>query len=326
MTLRSRRAGGQRATRVRYTFPPQDIDFRSRERFLATVDGELCAFAAELDLDPRTLTVTQGGGREDARLEEGFRWNLVEAETITEARLELAEHIVEHGFDDVGRHRAARDLLLAQVGRTSDGLGAARYPDEDALAVTKRLALGLQGGVLPVQGPPGSGKTYVGARVIVALVRSGRKVAVTAVSHKAITNMLAAVVKAAAEGDGPMGRDQLFAQVDVRVGHIGGGEETPAGVRAYRKHDALLADLESGALDVAGGTAWAWTRPEFREAFDTVVIDEAGQFSLAMALSVATAGRDLILLGDPQQLTQPIQGAHPDGAGSSRCPMPAVSC
>lgn len=249
MTLRSRRAGGQRATRVRYTFRPQDIDFRSRERFLAIVDGELCAFAAELDVDPRTLT----------------------------------DHIVDHGFGDVGRHRAARDLLLAQVSRKSDGLGAALHPDEDALVVT-------------------------------------------AVSHKAITNMLAAAVEAAVESDGPTGRDQLFAQVDVRVGHIGGGEETPAGVRAYRKHDALLADLESDALDGVGGNAWAWTRPEFREAFDTVVIDEAGQFSLAMALSVATAGRDLILLGDPQQLTQPIQGAHPDGAGSSRCPMPAVSC
>ena len=283
MTLRSRRAGGQRATRVRYTFPPQDIDFRSRERFLATVDGELCAFAAELDLDPRTLTVTQGGGREDARVKVGFFRNLVEAETITEARLELTDHIVDHGFGDVGRHRAARDLLLAQVSRKSDGLGAALHPDEDALAVT-------------------------------------------AVSHKAITNMLAAVVKAAVESDGPTGRDQLFAQVDVRVGHIGGGEETPAGVRAYRKRDALLADFESDALDAAGGTAWAWTRPEFREAFETVVIEEAGQFSLATALSVASAGRDLILLGDPQQLTQPIQGAHPDGAGSSRCPMPAVSC
>jgi superfamily I DNA and/or RNA helicase len=85
-------------------------------------------------------------------------------------------------------------------------------------------------------------------------------------------------------------------------------------VKPYGDYDDLLADLEAGELDVVGGTAWAWTRPQFRQAFDTVVIDEAGQFSLAMAVSVATAGRDLILLGDPQQLTQPIQGAHPDGA------------
>jgi hypothetical protein len=306
--------GRQRAPRVRYTFPPQDIDVRSRERFFARVGAELCSFAAELDLDERTLTVTQGGGREDARVREGFFWNLVGAEAITEARLEVAEHVMAYGLDDVGRHRAARDLLLAKVGRTGEGRGAARRPDEDGLAAAKRLALGLQGGVLPVQGPPGSGKTYVGARVIVELVRAGRTVAVTAVSHKAIANMLAEVVKAAQQGAGGVGSQQLVDQVDVRVGHIGGDEDTPAGVRAYRKHDAVLADLASGALDVVGGTAWAWTRPEFREAFDTVVIDEAGQFSLAMAVSVATAGRDLILLGDPQQLTQPIQGTHPDGA------------
>ena len=307
--------GRQRAPRVRYTFPAQDIDVRSRERFHARVGDEVRSFAAELDLDARTLTVTQGGGTEDARFREGFFWNLVEAKAITETRLELAQVVLERGLEETGRYRAARDLLLARACRMADGAGAARVPGEDPLAAAKRLALGLRGGVLPVQGPPGSGKTYVGARVIVELVRAGRAVAVTAVAHKAITNMLAEVVKAAAQANaGPTVLGGLAAPVDVRVGHMGGAEDLPAGVRPYREYESLRSDLGMGAVNVVGGTAWVWTRPEFREAVDTVVIDEAGQFSLAMALSVATAGRDLILLGDPQQLTQPIQGAHPDGA------------
>ena len=39
--------------------------------------------------------------------------------------------------------------------------------------------------------------------------------------------------------------------------------------------------------------------------------------SLANVLAVAGAARNLVLLGDPQQLAQPSQAAHPPGAGVS---------
>jgi uncharacterized protein len=50
---------------------------------------------------------------------------------------------------------------------------------------------------------------------------------------------------------------------------------------------------------------------------DVLVVDEAGQFSLANAVAVSSAARSMVLLGDPQQLTQPTQAVHPDGAGIS---------
>ncbi|MBA2665416.1 MAG: AAA family ATPase, partial [Trueperaceae bacterium] len=237
-------------------------------------------------------------------VEEGFFWNFVDAPTITEARLDVARDVVEHGLETPGRYRAARDLLLARVGRTASGFDASQLDGEGPLAAAERLALALDGGVLPVQGPPGAGKSYTAARTILALVAAGQRVAVTALSHKAIGNLLEKVVEAAAESG-----------VAVRVGQqVGKDREPAAGVKVFPKAADVKAALDGGAVDVVGGTAWAWTRPEFREAFDTVVIDEAGQFSLATALSVATAGRSMLLLGDPQQLTQPIQGAHPDGA------------
>jgi len=290
--------GRARTVSVRYAFAPQDLDVRSNDQFHAMVGEDAVAFDAEVDLDTRTLLVKQGKGQGEARFGEGFFWGHVGAKDITEARLELADDVVRRGLGAAGRYRAARDLLLGIVGRTPSGFDAARRDGEDPLAAATRLALALDGGVLPVQGPPGAGKTYTAARVILALVAAGERVAVTALSHKAIGNLLAAVVAAARE-----------AGVDVGVGHR--GSEVPDGVKAYGSYDALEADLATGRLHVIGGTAWAWTRPGFREAFDTVVIDEAGQFSLATALSVATAGRNLLLLGDPQQLTQPIQGSHP---------------
>ncbi len=55
----------------------------------------------------------------------------------------------------------------------------------------------------------------------------------------------------------------------------------------------------------------------FANSVDVLVIDEAGQVSLANALAVAQAARSLILLGDPQQLEQPTKAAHPDGSDVS---------
>jgi uncharacterized protein len=68
---------------------------------------------------------------------------------------------------------------------------------------------------------------------------------------------------------------------------------------------------------VLGGTAWLWSRPEFAKSVDVLVVDEAGQFSLANTLAVAPAGHSLVLLGDQQQLRQPKKGSHPDGVDVS---------
>jgi uncharacterized protein len=68
---------------------------------------------------------------------------------------------------------------------------------------------------------------------------------------------------------------------------------------------------------VLGGTAWTFSAETLTDAFDLVVVDEAGQFSLANTVAVSTAGRNLLLLGDPQQLPQVSQGRHPEPVDQS---------
>jgi uncharacterized protein len=68
---------------------------------------------------------------------------------------------------------------------------------------------------------------------------------------------------------------------------------------------------------LVAGTAWLFARPEHREAFDLIFIDEAGQFALASAAAVALATKSMVLLGDPQQLPQVNQAQHPGGSGAS---------
>jgi hypothetical protein len=79
--------------------------------------------------------------------------------------------------------------------------------------------------------------------------------------------------------------------------------------------ERALRDLE---LDVAAGTTWLWSRGSLADSADTLSVDEAEQMSLANVLAVAGAARNLVLLGDPQQLAQPNQAAHPPGAGRGK--------
>ena len=75
-------------------------------------------------------------------------------------------------------------------------------------------------------------------------------------------------------------------------------------------------------IQLLAGTAWLFSRYELDRGLDYLVIDEAGQVSLADALAMATSARNLILLGDPLQLAQVSQGLHP-----SRIPrLPAEGC
>jgi len=162
-----------------------------------------------------------------------------------------------------------------------------------------RVGRTLRGEVLAVQGPPGSGKTTVAAELIRALLDDGKRVGVTATSHAVIGNLLSAV-------------DRPGMQKCDSTEHCGASD-----VEHTTSNAAVLAALTTGAARLVGGTAWLWARADMRASVDVLVVDEAGQFALANAVAVAQAASSLVLLGDPQQLTQPTQAQHPDGADAS---------
>ena len=131
-----------------------------------------------------------------------FSHTVVTAKEQASALIRLGEWVASHSVDAPGTYRAARDLLLGRTPRlrspaTAGGL--VQRPGEAAVATARRVARELDGGVLGIQGPPGAGKTYTGARMICELVRAGKKVGVTAISHKVIRNLLEAAVDAAEE-------------------------------------------------------------------------------------------------------------------------------
>jgi len=152
-----------------------------------------------------------------------------------------------------------------------------------------------------VQGPPGSGKTYTGARQAVDLMKQGQRVGVTALSHKAINQFLKEVESVGYE---------------FRGRKKSSGPDTEFNGRCIDS-SSDNADLLDPELQLIAGTSFLFSRPELDQHVDTLFIDEGGQMALADALAVGTAARELILLGDPNQLAQVSQGAHPPGADAS---------
>jgi uncharacterized protein len=69
--------------------------------------------------------------------------------------------------------------------------------------------------------------------------------------------------------------------------------------------------------DLVGGTAWVFSCPEASGRFDYLFIDEAGQVSIANLAAIAPAAKNLVLLGDQMQLSQPAKGVHPGESGTS---------
>ena len=310
-------AEGRSGARLqRYRFPLQDHALKVGRAVVnpETVDesgSKPCGTVEALDEIGLTVTLRRTAGQ----LERGapralIPFELFNTEEIRGSLQRTAEWVLANGMDAPGHARAARDLLLRLPPRLGAGAeaGPLRRPTASPLENAVRLGLELDGGTLAIQGPPGSGKTYTAAQMIVALVRDGRRVGVTANSHKVIGHALDTIHDAARE-----------AGIEIRLGQRPAQDEpcTCPAARELATNAQAVEALRTGEVDVVGGTAWLWSRQEMAGAVDVLFVDEAGQFALANAVAVAPAGRSLVLLGDPRQLEQPLQGSHPPGAERS---------
>jgi uncharacterized protein len=225
-----------------------------------------------------------------------------------QAMLRVADAVIADGIDGDGAYRAIRDMLLRHAPRRRFGWGATLVePGEDVLDAARRIALELDAGTLPIQGPPGTGKTYAGARMILDLVRTGKRVGVTAQSHKTISNILEAIVQAAGEERVAV---RIVQKADSDVGDIDG-------VTRVANNTDVAAAMLAGTVDVVAGTGWLFARPEFDAEFDVLFVDEASQMSLANAVALGACARSIVLIGDPNQLPMVTQGVHPGGAAAS---------
>jgi predicted RecB family nuclease len=299
----------------RYTFPQQEHSIRGKQ------DAE------DPDTGKGVVIVDVGAGHVDIKRGKASKAehprSLIAAGPVDTSAQELSVLAVAKSLArrrrprDAGEHAAARVLLAREAPRCGQAPGQPLLAaGEDPVDGVVRIALALSeagsGSVLSVQGPPGAGKTYAAAKAIVALVRAGRRVGVTANSHQVIVHLLERALKQAA-ADG----------LEVAAHHLREAEDKeqeanePPRFSVGKDYAAVLERLKSRSLQLVGGTGFAWSRPEYQGSVDVLVVDEAAQVALANVVAVSPAAPVLLLFGDPAQLEQPQRGVHPPGAGVS---------
>jgi uncharacterized protein len=298
----------------RYSFPPQD---HTLDRARAVHDPRTQNDAGEvvsIDDQRRTIDLKRGASSTVPQPTALIPYDIVGSDVLRDSLIRLGSWVAANGIDGQGLYRAERDLLLRRTPRAlKSALGPVIGSDGQLTQAAKDLVLRLtlEPSALPVQGPPGSGKTFTGARMIVELVSRGCRVGITAVSHKVISHLVDNVCE--------VGRQS---GIEVRAlqkanGADKCGDPTVTQLADNKAVDEVFDELEESEGIVVAGTAWLWARPEMADAVDVLFVDEAGQMSLANVLAVAQAAKSLVLLGDPQQLDQPRKGIHPPGAEDS---------
>jgi hypothetical protein len=296
--------GGTAKTPVhRYKFALQDTDIRVEDD-LRSVGGDKLGRVVAISLDDRTVDIKKRGDTAGLHPEAVFAHNFIDTQVLADSLMRIGEYVADHGMEGEGDHRAARDLLMAVAPRLREQ--ELQLDGEATLAAAIRIALNLDKSVFPVQGPPGAGKTYAGARMICALAQDGKTIGLTANSHKVIRNLIDEVLVAARDGNLSV----------TCIQKVSDKEDDLPGLRFTTDNAAFLDALHSDC-QVGGGTAWFWARPDAQSTVDVLVVDEAAQMSLANVLAVSQAAQSIVLLGDPRQLEQPIQGSHPDGVDVS---------
>ncbi|TDK26264.1 TM0106 family RecB-like putative nuclease [Luteimonas aestuarii] len=303
LTFVGPQGGTARAPIHRYAFPLQETEMRGSED-LHNLGGAKLGAVHAISLDERWIDIKKRMDSAALHPEAVFSHKVINADVLADALVRIGESVAANGMEGPGAYLGARDLLLRMGPRL--GRQALQDEGEAPLDAACRVALALEGGVLPIQGPPGSGKTFTGARMICALVRAGKKVGICATSHKVIRNLLDEVVKASGEQELALTCIQKPAEP----------EPDQPRLRFAKSNADLFAGLAAGA-HVAGGTAWLWASPDAAQTVDVLFVDEAAQMSLANVLAISQAGAQLVLLGDPQQLDQPLQGSHPEGTDVS---------
>jgi uncharacterized protein len=293
----------------RYAFEKQETDIRAGEE--VCVKKEKIGEVVGIDIATRLVDIKKMKKTADVHPAAVYAKEIGPGtDVLADALYRIGTWIAQNGIDAMGSYRAGRDLLLRRSPRLVGGSDTLAVPGETTVDAAKRLVTLLDHSILPIQGPPGAGKTYTAARMISDLVRRGKRVGITATSHKVIGNLLREVVKAAAEAQVTTLRCVQKVKKEDKP------ENDPPYIQTTLDNKETFAAFHAGA-NVLAGTQWLWAQEDYFEAVDVLFVDEAGQMSLANVLVVSQAAKSLVLLGDPQQLEQPLRGSHPEGADLS---------
>ena len=289
----------------RYRFPSQEVSVREDDELYERGGGRIGKLVS---LNSPALTADirfEGNG---APFQNGavIGFAKIPMGPLKRSLRDLGMLFLNHGIGRRDHCGIASDLLLRKPPLV--GGDPLRRPSEKPVDAALRIVRQSSFGLLPVQGPPGSGKTTLGAELICDLVSRGRRVGITGNGHRSIANLLAEALDVAdVQG------------IDLAAIRKGSEQDDvppdPRVTLSFDNREVSIA-IQQGSF-VAAGTAWMWASNNFRKPVDVLFVDEAAQMTLANLLACCRAARNVVLLGDPQQLDQPVKGSHQEGVDVS---------
>jgi len=293
------------STVLTYRFPPQDCKLEVGDACLVSDTLEPAGTIFRLDSESGIVQIKRRASR--GPLPEALSVipsGPIENVVLRRAVYRLADALIKRQ----GRYRAVQSFLMREppsIQGIVPGATIISNPQE-MVAEATRAVTNLRESWLFIQGPPGSGKTWISAQIIVELMKSRKKVGVASNSHKAINNLLRAVEERVLE------RGLRFRGVkksdDQRPDTFYEGR--------FIRNITDNRDVDLSA-DLIAGTAWLFAREELDRKLDFLFVDEAGQVALANLVAMGLSARNIVLVGDQMQLAQPVQGVHPGDSGVS---------
>lgn len=280
-----------------YTFISQENEIRSGNK-VKLGDEKTLAEVIEIDEINNIVKLRKGPSIKDVHPHTIIKFEQISTKDKEENLIRFAEWIVANGFEnELPNYKVTRDLLLNELPRNAQPL----IDTSNLLEKSIDWATKLDFSYLPIQGPPGAGKSYTGSHMIFDLIKKGKRIGITALSHKVIINLLEKVKQLA--------DDESF---DLRIIYKGSStEDEDYPWTMAKKVDDIADSIQK--YNLIAGTSFMWCSEKLKDSLDYLFIDEAGQFALIDTLVVSHASKNIILLGDHQQLKQPIKGVHPEG-------------
>ncbi len=164
----------------------------------------------------------------------------------------------------------------------------------------------LNDGALPIYPGTVRCRQDLPTDTICALVRLGKRVGITANSHKVIRNLIDEVIKLAVEKGINLNCCQKPDEIEDEHPHP-----------TFAKRTKTSPPRSEPRPRSAGGTARHCLAKRRLGVPMSCFVEEAVWMSLAGAVTVSQAARRLVLIGDPRQLDRPQQGSPPDGTDVS---------
>jgi predicted RecB family nuclease len=289
-----------------FTFSAQDFKMRVDDKVLRAGSLESAGEIFELDEDKRRISLKLGP--KWSRIADGA--SLIPEGPLGDLVLRAAIHRYAESViaGATSRYTALTDIMRKSVPRLKNQTVGSPIiaPGTELLAGSVTALRHLDQSYMLIQGPPGAGKTYTSSHAIVALLADKKRIGVASNSHKAINNLLKDV-------------EEVAKEKGVRFSGIKGSSKEEQYFQGTMIANAENNDVAAtqGNYQLIAGTAWLFARPDLDQALDYLFIDEAGQVSLANVVAMGVSAKNVVLVGDQMQLSQPIQGAHPGGSGIS---------